>query len=55
MNWLIYYILGFGTGYIIGGIVSNVKRRVKEYPVQQAMQTQQSKYFCDLWLEKENK
>ena len=35
------FILAFAFGWLIGDIVNGVKRRLREYPIQQAMQEQQ--------------
>lgn len=40
MIW-IYYILGFGTGYLVGGIVSGVEQKKKEAKELRAMQEAQ--------------
>ena len=41
---LLNYILAFAIGYLISDIVNGVKKRLREYPLQQAMQAQQIKF-----------
>jgi len=38
------YILGFMTGWLICDIFRDVKTRIREYPLQEAMQEQQIRF-----------
>jgi len=40
---LINYIMSFILGYLVSDIINQVKRNLREYPLQEAMKAQQIK------------
>jgi len=45
---MLNYIVFFAFGWLIGDIVNGVKKRLREYPLQQAMEAQQIKFIKEL-------